>query len=168
MRRLTKDNDIQFEKNNIVFNYRVAIVIKNKEKILVQKDDRVKHFTLPGGRCAVGESSIDTATREFYEETGLKINFVKSMGMIENFFVSSFNGKKYHEILMINELSFEDKQFYHLEQIENIEDNKKNHISYIWKTIDELKKEDFKPKLILNFLDDSRFIHLINKESNFI
>ena len=51
------DNDVQFEKNSIVFNYRIAIIIRNKNKILVQKDTRVTHLALPGGRCELGEPS---------------------------------------------------------------------------------------------------------------
>ena len=46
----------------------------------------------------------------------------------------------------------------------NIEDKKKEYISYIWKTIDELKKENFKPKLILDVIEETSFIHLINKD----
>ena len=158
------NNNIHFEKNNIVFNYRVAIIIKSDDKILVQIDNRINHLTLPGGRCELGESSIDTAIREFSEETGINTKFIKSIGMIENFFVSSFNKKNYHEILLINELSFENKKLYKLPIINNIEDNKKDFISYAWKKINDLKKEDFRPNIILDMLDKKEFIHLINKD----
>ena len=56
------DNDVQFEKNSIVFNYRVAIIIRKENKILVQKDTRVTHLALPGGRCGLGESSNEAAS----------------------------------------------------------------------------------------------------------
>lgn len=160
-----KNNDIQFEKNDKVFNYRVAIVIKNGNKILVQKDKRAKHLTLPGGRCELGESSSDTAYREFLEETGIKTNYVKSIGMIENFFVSSFNGKNYHEILLINELKFQDNKYYDTLIIKNIEEKKKDFIEYIWKDLNELKNEDFKPNLILDMINKIEFIHFINKDN---
>lgn len=159
-----KNNDIYFEKNNIIFNYRVAIIIKNKDKILVQKDNRATHLTLPGGRCELGESSDETASREFFEETGINTNFVKSLGIIENFFISSFNQKHYHEILIINELAFENIDFYNKNTINNIEENKKEHIKYLWKSIDDLKNEDFRPKLMLDVLNNNSFVHLINKD----
>ena len=30
------DNDIQFEKNGIVFNYRISIIIRKENKIIIQ------------------------------------------------------------------------------------------------------------------------------------
>ena len=90
---LYMNSDITFECENMVFNFRVATIIKNGDKILVQKDDRVSHVTLPGGRCSLGEDTTETSVREFKEETDINCLFVKSLGMIENFFVSSFNGK---------------------------------------------------------------------------
>lgn len=119
------NNDIQFEKNDFVFNYRVAIVIRNDSKVLIQRDTRSKHITLPGGRCELGESTAETAIREFKEETGIDTEVVKGLGMIENFFTSSFNGKKYHEILMIQELKFNNDDDYNREIINNIEEKKK-------------------------------------------
>lgn len=50
------NNDITYEKDEMVFNYRIAIIIKKENQILVQKDDRTEHLTLPGGRCSLGES----------------------------------------------------------------------------------------------------------------
>ncbi|MCI9280865.1 MAG: NUDIX domain-containing protein, partial [Bacilli bacterium] len=91
------NKDIKIENDENVFNYRIAIVIKNNSKILVQKDDKVSHITLPGGRCELGETSIETSIREFKEETGIDIKYLRSIGMIENFFTSSFNNKKYHD-----------------------------------------------------------------------
>ena len=134
------DNDVQFEKNNIVFNYRIAIIIRKENKILVQRDTRVDHLALPGGRCELGESSNETATREFSEETGIKATFVKGLGLVENFFHSSFNGKYYHEILILNELKLDDKSNYDKEAINNIEEKKKDFLTLTWESIEELKK----------------------------
>lgn len=159
------NNDITFEKNEITFNYRIAIIIKKENKILVQKDDRVKHLTLPGGRCMLGESSIETGIREFKEETGIDTKFKKGIGIIENFFTSNFTGKKIHEILIINELEFLEKEDYEKEFIKNIEQNKNKykHLTYKWIEIKELKQQDFIPKQILFMLDKNEFQHIINK-----
>lgn len=89
----------------------MAIIIKKDGKLLVQKNSKVNHYTLPGGRCELLENSKDTAIREFKEETGITTKFHKSIGMIENFFTSSFDKKEYHEILMLHELEFKDSQF---------------------------------------------------------
>lgn len=157
------NNDIQFEKNDYVFNYRVAIVIRKDNKILIQKDAGAKHITLPGGRCELGESTADTAIREFKEETGIDAEIVKGLGMIENFFSSSFNGKKYHEILMILEAKIINKELYDKNIFDNIEEKKKDFLTYEWLEIDKLKDNNFKPKIIVDILKSATFIHFINK-----
>lgn len=157
------NNDINFEKNNIVFNYRVAIVIKKEDKILVQQDGRVHHYTLPGGRCELDEDSIHAAIREFKEETGIDIELKKKIGIIENFFTSSFNDKKYHEILMIYEFIFNDENIYNQKEILNIEEKKKEHLTYIWMSIDELKNSNFKPEIIPDMIKNNEFEHYIFK-----
>ena len=42
--------DINFNIDSKVFNYRVGIVIKKNNKILVQKDRPSDYYTLIGGR----------------------------------------------------------------------------------------------------------------------
>ena len=158
------NNDITYEKNGIIFNYRIAIIIKKENQILVQKDDRAKHFTLPGGRCSLGENSVETAIREFKEETGIDTKFKTGVGIIENFFISNFTGKKIHEILIINELEFLEDSYYEKEIINNIEKKKDKykHLTYIWCNINELKQMKFTPNQILDMLDKNEFQHIIN------
>lgn len=158
------NKDIKIENNESVFNYRVAIVIKNNGKVLVQKDDRVSHVTLPGGRCKLDEDSIETAIREFKEETDIDIKYRRSIGIIENFFTSSFNNKKYHEILLIHELEFIPEEYYNIEEINNIEEKKKEHLKYIWINENKLKKSDFRPELLIDLLNKKDFQHIINRD----
>jgi 8-oxo-dGTP pyrophosphatase MutT (NUDIX family) len=158
------NKDIKIENDENVFNYRIAIVIKNNSKILVQKDDKVSHITLPGGRCELGETSIETSIREFKEETGIDIKYLRSIGMIENFFTSSFNNKKYHEILLINEMEFIKKDYYNKDEINNIEEKKKEHLKYIWIDENELKVSDFRPELLIDLLDRKDFQYIINRD----
>ena len=158
------NNDVKFEKNDIFFNYRVAIVIRNGEKILVQKDTRVSYYTLPGGRCELGENSINTGIREFKEETGIDITLKKKVGMIENFFVFSFNDKYYHEILIIHEYEFNDYNLYSKSSIANIEEKKKDYLTYIWLKPADLKETNLKPKIILDMIKKDEFQHYIFDE----
>ena len=156
------NNDIKIEKDDIIFNYRVAVVIKKNDKILIQKDKRIKHYTLPGGRCKLGESSIETAIREFKEETSLDTSLVRWVGIIENFFTSSFNSKKYHEILIIIELKLDNENIYKEDIIYNVEDTKKEFLTYHWLSIRELKKADFRPQIVLQMIENNNFNHYIN------
>lgn len=158
------NNDITFEKDDYIFNYRVASVIRNNDKVLIQRNSKTKHITLPGGRCELGESTEETAIREFKEETGLDTEIVKGLGMIENFFISSFNGKKYHEILVVQELKIKDSKIYNDTIIKNIEDDKKDSLINEWMDINSLKENNFKPEIIETILTSKSFIHIINKE----
>ena len=84
--------------------------------------------------------------------------------MIENFFTSSFNNKKYHEILLINEMEFIKKDYYNKDEINNIEEKKKEHLKYIWIDENELKVSDFRPELLIDLLDRKDFQHIINRD----
>lgn len=152
--------DINFLLGNSVFNYRVASIIKNGDKILVSKNDDKKYLSLIGGRAKAGESSIEAVLREVYEETSFEAKHVKSLGMVENFYVSRYSDKPYHEILIIHELEFLDKSVYEKSEITNLEDGG----TFVWKSIEELKKENFKPSIILDNLGNLNFFHLINKD----
>ena len=158
------NKDIVINNDDFVFNFRVASVIRNKDKILVQVNKKAGHLTLPGGRCKFNEDTINTSIREFREETGIDTLFVKSLGIIENFFVSSFYNKKFHEILMVNEVKFKDRSNYLLDEIVNIESKKQNDIKFIWMSIDELKDLNFKPKVLFKAIESKEFVHLINKD----
>lgn len=156
--------NVNFEKDNIVFNYRVGAVIKNKDKILVEQNSKVDYYILPGGRCEIGEDSVNATIREFKEETGFDINLKRKIGMIENFFKSTYNGKNYHEIFIVHEMECTDKNLYNLEIVETIEDDKKDYITYSWKTISELKKVKFQPTIVLDIINEETFQHIINKD----
>ena len=61
----------------------VLCLIQNENKILLQtrvKDDW-KGYTLPGGHVEPGESFVDAVIREMKEETGLKINNPRLVGV---------------------------------------------------------------------------------------
>ena len=50
--------DINFKEKDYTFNFRVAALIRHKNKILVEKNDQVDYYGLVGGRCKLGEDSI--------------------------------------------------------------------------------------------------------------
>jgi 8-oxo-dGTP pyrophosphatase MutT (NUDIX family) len=45
---------------------------KNRYKILIIKNSKGKHWGLPKGTHEEGETPLETATRELYEETGIE------------------------------------------------------------------------------------------------
>lgn len=53
---------------------------KDKKKVLLVKRLDFPVWTLPGGRIEEGEKPEEAAERETLEETGLKVNIIKSLG----------------------------------------------------------------------------------------
>ena len=88
------NKDIVINNDDFVFNFRVASVIRDKDKILVQVNKKAGHLTLPGGRCKFNEDTINTSIREFKEETGIDTLFVKSLSTRDLLLGASFMGTR--------------------------------------------------------------------------
>ena len=144
--------DISFNFDDCSFNYRVAGVIKYNNKILVEKKNDVKYLCLMGGRVHLNETSIEAIKREIKEETNYDTEYIKSVGLIENFYISKYTNKLCHEILIVHELKFRDKDAYLQEEIINMED--KNNAKFVWIDVDQLKKLDLKPVEFLKNIDN--------------
>ena len=152
--------DINFKEEGYTFNFRVAALIRNENKILVEQNKQVDYYGLPGGRCKLGEDSISAIIREMLEETGEEMEYVRSVGILENFFISRYTHSPYHEILMIHELKFKNKDTYKKDNITNLEEKK--DAKFYWKEIDELNK--CKPEIVFKRLNDTEFFHMINND----
>ena len=152
--------DVSVMINNIKFNYRVATLIKNNDKILLHKNKEDDFYAIPGGRIMIGETSEDALKREFLEEIGAKITIKNYLGMVENFF--EYNLKKYHEVMILYESNFDrNTDFYKKEKIIGKENNGK--IEFVWKTIDEIKKLDLRPLFLKeSIISNIPMTHLIN------
>jgi len=152
--------DITVKIEDKVLNYRVAGIIKKDNKILVNERVDIDYVSLIGGRAKIGESSIEALIRELKEESGYDVKHIKTLGVIENFFISRYDNKEYHEILIVHEIEFNDKELYNLEEIQNYEEE---NVRFVWKSYDELKKVNFVPMNILEYLKNDELFHLINK-----
>ena len=152
--------DINFKEEGYTFNFRVAALIRNGNKILVEQNKQVDYYGLPGGRCKLGEDSISAIIREMLEETREEMEYVRSVGILENFFISRYTHSPYHEILMIHELKFKNKDTYKKDNIINLEEKKDG--KFYWKEIDELNK--CKPEIVFKHLNDTEFFHMINND----
>ncbi len=152
--------DINFKGEDYTFNFRVAALIRNENKILVEKNNQVDYYGLVGGRCKLGEDSISALKREILEEIGEETEYIRSVGMIENFFISRYTHTPYHEILIIHELKFKNPQVYEQDGIINQEE--KENAKFYWKEQHELNK--CKPEIAFHHLNDREFFHIINKD----
>ena len=154
------DMDINFKAEGYTFNFRVAAIIRSGNKILLEKNKQVNYYGLIGGRCKIGEDSISAIKREILEETGEETEYVRSIGILENFFISRYTKIHYHEILIIHELRFKNPYIYHQDNLINLEEKK--DAQFTWKNLNELDK--YEPQIVFKHLNDPTFFHLINKD----
>lgn len=57
--------DILFKTDEHVFSYRVAGILINDNKILLQKSANDSGYAIPGGHVSFGELGAETLVREF-------------------------------------------------------------------------------------------------------
>ncbi|MFX1470307.1 MAG: NUDIX hydrolase, partial [Promethearchaeota archaeon] len=95
---------ITFEKDGLVFVYRVAGIAIHDNKLLIHRSIIDDFWSLPGGRCEFLEISKDTLMREMKEEIGVRINIIRPLYFVENFFF--FEGKNYHELSIFYLIDF--------------------------------------------------------------
>lgn len=124
----------------------VMVYDKNTNRAVVQQ--RVKYWkgiTFPGGHVEKGESFIDSAKREVFEETGLKIDNLKLCGIID--WCHRKSGERYMVILYKTDT-------YSGELIGETEEGK-----VFWADIDEIPKMKLSPHFedyLKVFLDDGK------------
>ena len=157
--------DISIKVGEHMLNYRVGAIIKNEDKILVHHSIGKEHYTLPGGRVKEGESSIDALQREIKEEMALDTEYVRPVSFIENFF--EMNSREYHELLIIHEIKFKDREAYNKDSYEPVEEHKKGKLEFLWLDVkDIIDGVNFVPESIKKILKNNTndYIHMINDD----
>ena len=156
--------DIKLNNEDGIFKLRVCGALKLGEKFLFIKHEGSKFFCLPGGHVEQGEDSETAIKREMEEELGFPVKLEKLLGIDQNFFPLN-DGKRFHEIAFYylfspeNEISSCD-----FEREENDKGTVKRH-RFCWFSLEELEKEDIRPKIILKMLENKSFpILSISKE----
>jgi 8-oxo-dGTP pyrophosphatase MutT (NUDIX family) len=71
--------------NNIRFNFRVAGVALQNDRVLLHRTDDEAHWILPGGRVEAGETSSQALRREMREELGQDIDVGRLLWIVESF-----------------------------------------------------------------------------------
>lgn len=95
--------DIIFKTNEYVFSYRVAGVLLQNEKVLLQKIENDTCYAIPGGHVSLGETNKETLVREFKEEINVDINVGSLKWVGELFF--PWGEKSCHQICLFYNVS---------------------------------------------------------------
>jgi ADP-ribose pyrophosphatase YjhB (NUDIX family) len=131
-------------------------IIKNNDKILLECGyDKVRdlHFYRPlGGGVEFMERSEEALMREFMEELKEKINVKKCVGFVENIF--HFEGDPGHELVILHEAEFDNKDLYESEKIIGFEDDSQREIIAEWISLEDIKAGKFTvfPDRFLEFI----------------
>lgn len=59
--------------DKVIINFAGGILANQDGKVLLQLRGDKKTWAIPGGAMELGESSLEAAVREFYEETGIEV-----------------------------------------------------------------------------------------------
>ncbi len=154
--------DIKFVNDDgIKFNFRVAAIFKNGNKVLLQKNKKSgDYYSLIGGRVKFLEDTKKAMIREIKEEVGVNVkdDELSLLEVVENFFV--YDNTKFHELLFVykvdNESINNKDNFYTL-------DKDKNSINK-WYDIDEAKNFDIRPSFAKDWFADTKLNHNVINE----
>jgi 8-oxo-dGTP pyrophosphatase MutT (NUDIX family) len=91
-----------FDRDGKRFCYRVAAVIIDRARVLIQlieegpETSETPFYCLPGGRVEHGETALECINRELREELEEEVRVVRPLWLVENFF--DHQGMSWHEI----------------------------------------------------------------------
>lgn len=146
--------DIKIDSDEGKFKFRVCGALKHNGKYLVVQMNQNSFFCLPGGHVELGEDTDMAILREMKEELGYEVKIEKMIAINQNFFKSE-DGKNFHEIGVYYVVNAVDESKINTDnyQREELDKGKIQYLQFVWATIEELKKMDFRPKFIVNCLD---------------
>ncbi|MCE7995159.1 MAG: NUDIX hydrolase [Roseivirga sp.] len=132
---------IKFQEGNNQFNFRSVALIIKENHVLIQKDLKDDFWALPGGRVEFFENSSDTVVREIFEELGWKVQLVRPVWFIENFFQIGITN--FHETATLYLMEILGNTEYQSNiEFRGLED----HLIFKWADISKLNEINLKPK----------------------
>ncbi|MFH0955817.1 MAG: NUDIX domain-containing protein [Candidatus Falkowbacteria bacterium] len=129
----------------------LLIAIKNNKILVIAGHDYHEHenfYRLIGGGIEFAETEAEALKREVKEEINAEIKNVKYLGLIENIF--NYEGKDMHEIVLLYQADFRDKDIYKRSEIE-ISDSRHPQKAY-WLEKKVVLKSKFYPEKLRDFI----------------
>lgn len=158
------NNNISYERNNNMFNFRVAGIVMDAGRVLLHKAGQDDFWNLPGGRVEMNEATEAAIVREMMEELGIYVEVQRLAFVSEDFF--DYEGQKFHEIGFYYVIALpEAHKLYSQIEFKGLEDNGK--LTFRWFSLDELEHMEVYPVFLkkeLHNLHDAKSIqHFIQK-----
>ena len=147
--------DIRIKNDKFSFHYRVAGLIEQNGKFLIQKIDGYHYYILPGGHVKLGESSRDAIGREILEEVGCDIKSSKLFCVHENFYMK--NGVLEHFIENYFLINPESELNNNNWSVQENDDGRIFNYNFYWFSIDEIKNIDLKPTAIKELIINNKY-----------
>lgn len=90
--------------DRVIQNFAGGILADEEGRVLLQLRGDKKTWAVPGGAMELGETSLQAAVREFYEETGIAVEAKRLLNVYTNFAETYPNGDKVQTVVFLYEL----------------------------------------------------------------
>lgn len=90
--------------DKVILNFAGGILADEEGRVLLQLRGDKKTWAIPGGAMELGETSLQAAVREFYEETGIAVEAKRLLNVYTNFDESYPNGDQVQTVVFLYEL----------------------------------------------------------------
>ncbi|MEO0927858.1 MAG: NUDIX hydrolase [Cyanobacteria bacterium J06643_13] len=101
---------ITFDRGRNRFNYRVAGIALDNNRVLLHTNEKDDFWSFPGGRVEMGEASEFALVREMQEELNVDIEIIRPLWIVEDFF--DYAWQNYHEICFYYLMQFPERSPY--------------------------------------------------------
>jgi 8-oxo-dGTP pyrophosphatase MutT (NUDIX family) len=162
---------ISIKEINKEFLFRVAGVLVQDKKVLLQRNKKGDAWVFPGGRAEINEDTGNCVVREFREELGVCVRVDRLLWIIENF--NAYEYKDLHEFGMYYSVKLDGYESWdakiHLEEFLGIEEAVK--LTFRWFKIEELDQILIYPKASRELLQQlhktKEIVHIMNQDKEF-
>ncbi|PYE47804.1 NUDIX hydrolase [Paenibacillus barcinonensis] len=160
----TVNRNISYKLGRERFNFRVAGIVMNGDKILLHQAKQDDFWNLPGGKAELNESTEEAIRREMVEELGISAQVQRLAFICEDFY--EYDDMHMHEIGFYYVISFPEAHSYYDEPEFNGLEND-GELTFRWFPMGELEQMEIYPvflrKELANLRDTSGIKHFIQK-----
>ncbi|ANF97834.1 NUDIX hydrolase [Paenibacillus bovis] len=155
---------ITFKKGNNKFNFRVAGIAIQDNRVLLHTTVKDDFWNLPGGRVEFNESTEQAILREIKEELDVEVGSPKLLFINEDFF--EYDSMQFHEIGFYYLVSFPEGHEIttYEDEFSGIEDE--GRLIFKWFPVDELQDLEVYPEVLrselLQLTNSNHIQHFVN------